>query len=104
MQDEKAVFSERRIVTKQTMLRAVEISKDLQRFTRERMAGLYSYALDDMADEDFAEVNKAIIERWSVSALDYIKKLAWGLREGRRIVTSRSHVVGGGPSESLQRR
>ncbi len=41
------------------------------------IAKTYALALRSSYPTDFAKVNKAIIERWSLSALDYITKMAW---------------------------
>jgi hypothetical protein len=33
---------------------------------------------------DYAVINRAIMDRWSLSALKYIKEKAWRIAEGRR--------------------
>ena len=45
--------------------------------TRDVVARTYAFALRSDHPCDFKKVNKAIIERWSLSALEYIKKMAW---------------------------
>ena len=46
--------------------------------TRRYIAGLYAISLRlDFGQTDWETVNHAIIERWSLSALKRIKKLAW---------------------------
>lgn len=46
-----------------------------------------TYALmlrsSDRVHVNIAKVNAAIIERWSVSGLEYIKNRAWAIAEGR---------------------
>ena len=41
------------------------------------VAKTYALALRSSYPTDWREVNRAIIERWSRSALEYIKKMAW---------------------------
>lgn len=55
------------------MLAVVE-SKD-----RKAMAGVYARYLD-ANDVDWGVVNAAILTRWSMSGLQYIKTLAWKIR------------------------
>ena len=45
--------------------------------TRKSIALTYAFALRSSVPVDFAKVNQAIIDRWSFSGLEYIKKLAW---------------------------
>ncbi len=45
--------------------------------TRLTVARTYALALHSDYPTDFKKVNKAIIERWSLSALEYIKRMAW---------------------------
>ena len=52
--------------------------------TRNSIAVTYSMALCSSEPTDWARVNAAIIERWSPSALTYIKERAWAIAEGRR--------------------
>ena len=57
-----------------------------KRMTRDDVAMTYAFALRQR-DEDpvhWGEVNQAIIDRWSLSALKYIKEKAWRIAEGRR--------------------
>lgn len=44
---------------------------------RKDVAQTYALALKSSEDVDWKRVNEAIIERWSTSALVYIKELAW---------------------------
>lgn len=50
-----------------------------KQFTRDQVAVTYGLAIrsKEVDDIDWAKVNRAIIERWSASALDYIKGKAW---------------------------
>jgi hypothetical protein len=50
---------------------------------RDDIAITYAFALRQQDEVDFALVNQAIMERWSLAALDYIKRKAWGLVGGR---------------------
>ena len=45
--------------------------------TQRDIASTYGLALRSSAETDWAKVNAAIIERWSVSGLERIKKAAW---------------------------
>ena len=44
---------------------------------RDIIAMTYALALRSSEETDWKQVNMAIIERWSMSGLHYIKKLAW---------------------------
>ena len=50
--------------------------------TRQSIAMTYALTLrsDERTRVDWGKVNKAIIKRWSTSALDYIKRTAWSGR------------------------
>lgn len=50
-----------------------------KKITRNQVSMTYALALrsSEMQTIDFAKVNKAIIERWSMSALHWIKSRAW---------------------------
>lgn len=55
-------------------------------FTRDSVALTYAFCLRQSfggADIDFRTINRAILDRWSPSALDHIKARAWGLYFGR---------------------
>jgi hypothetical protein len=58
------------------------------RMKRDTVALTYAFALRQSFDPrsrdvvDFATVNRAIMERWSVSALKYIKTKAWRIYGG----------------------
>lgn len=62
-----------------TLLREIADS----RLTRDDVVLTYAFALrqhfDTRCDDriDFAEINHAIVDRWSLSALKYIKTKAW---------------------------
>ena len=45
--------------------------------TRRDVAQSYALAIRSSHATDWAKVNAAIMTRWSRSALDYIKRLAW---------------------------
>ena len=51
--------------------------------TRDSIAITYAFCIDSTEKPNFAKINRAIVNRWSHSALDYIKKEAWKLKEGR---------------------
>ena len=48
--------------------------------TRDNVALTYAFCIDSSEKIDFAKINKAIVDRWSRSALQYIKKEAWKLK------------------------
>ena len=50
---------------------------------RDSIAATYSLALQSSEPTDWAKVNQAIIARWSMAGLEYIKNRAWKLKEGR---------------------
>jgi hypothetical protein len=54
-----------------------------KRMTRDDVAMTYAFAIrqhDGGRDQvDFAKVNHAILDRWSMAALKYIKEKAWRL-------------------------
>jgi hypothetical protein len=55
-----------------------------RRLTRDDVAATYAFGLrDEMTTVDWQKVNHAILDRWSLNALTYIKKRAWGLLEGK---------------------
>jgi hypothetical protein len=45
--------------------------------TRQEAAEIYADMLCVMEGGSFGSVNEAIIEKWSMSGLKYIKKMAW---------------------------
>ena len=53
-------------------------------FTRDKVALTYAMAILSSWPTDFEPVNKAIVERWSFSALDYIINKAWKLIEEKQ--------------------
>ena len=52
-------------------------------FNRNGIALTYALALKSSDPTDWAKVNAAILERWSLSGLGYIKKRAWDLVDGK---------------------
>ncbi len=46
-------------------------------FKRKNIATVYAFAIKSSEPTDWETVNKAIINRWSESGLDYTKRLAW---------------------------
>ncbi|HWF25213.1 MAG TPA: hypothetical protein VG275_07190 [Solirubrobacteraceae bacterium] len=48
-----------------------------RRLTRDDVALTYAFALRQASEVDFALVNHAILDRWSMAALRYIKEKAW---------------------------
>jgi len=57
----------------QTLLQEIKIKE----VTKKDIAKTYALALASSEETDWAKVNKAIIKRWSMSALFDIKKWAW---------------------------
>lgn len=51
--------------------------------TRDSIAVTYALAIRPREAVDWRAVNQAIIEEWSRSALEYIKRKAWVMVEGR---------------------
>lgn len=50
--------------------------------TRDDVALTYAFGLrDERGLVDWKKVNRAIIARWSISALQYIKQRAWARKE-----------------------
>ena len=47
-----------------------------EKFKRKDIAITYGFCLDN-PDIDWNKINKAIIDRWSLNGLKYIKKEAW---------------------------
>lgn len=45
--------------------------------TRKAVALTYAFALRSPDPVDFARINKAILSKWALSGLTWIKKLAW---------------------------
>lgn len=52
-------------------------------FTRDNVATTYAFCIASLDNTKFGRINKAIVERWSLSALDYIKNKAWKIVEGK---------------------
>lgn len=55
----------------------VIINEIEQGCTQRQIAQTYALALRSDEPTDWKAANKAIIERWSISGLDRIKKMAW---------------------------
>lgn len=47
------------------------------KMTRDDVALSYAFGIHGTEDVDWKRVNEAILERWSMSALHYIKTKAW---------------------------
>lgn len=47
------------------------------KMTQRQIAQTYRLALQSSYPTDWAEVNRMIIERWSLSGLERVKKMAW---------------------------
>ena len=56
-----------------------EILQALDTMTRKDCAAIYAYRLrmDGIVTTDWKVLNRAIVERWSISSLGWIKALAW---------------------------
>ena len=50
-----------------------------ERMTRDDVALSYAFALRQADECDFSAINHAILDRWSMAALRYIKAKAWRL-------------------------
>ena len=59
--------------TTNTLLSEIENPK----CTRNTVSKTYALALQSSVETDWARVNQAIIARWSLSALEWIKNRAW---------------------------
>ena len=56
---------------------SVILNEIAQGLNQKQIAQSYALALRSSWPTDWAKVNKAIIERWSVAGLNRIKNLAW---------------------------
>jgi hypothetical protein len=56
-----------------TLLREIAMPES----TRNSVAQTYALAMKSSEPTDWPAVNRAIIARWSLSALEHVKKLAW---------------------------
>lgn len=54
------------------------------RMNRAHVAQTYALALWSSEKTDWPAVNQAIMQRWSFSGLEYIKKLAWKMVDEKR--------------------
>jgi hypothetical protein len=50
---------------------------------RADIAMTYAFGLRSSEEIDWPKINHAIIDRWSLSALKWIKDRAWKMHEGR---------------------
>ena len=48
-----------------------------KKFKQKNIAKTYALSLQSSYPTDYARVNRAIIDRWSVSGLNRIKNMAW---------------------------
>ena len=55
-----------------TLINEIKIAK-----TKKQIAQTYALALKSSEKTDWALVNRAIIDRWGIKSLHYIKDLAW---------------------------
>lgn len=53
-----------------------------KRMKRNNVATTYALALRSSGPTDWATVNRAIMQRWSISGLRYIKERAWRIARG----------------------
>ena len=58
--------------TTETLLDTIKKAKN-----RLEVSVVYKWAICSSEETDWKKVNQAIINRWSINALDYIKKMAW---------------------------
>ena len=63
-----------------TLLRETQMTE----ITRDIIALTYAMALCSSDKTDWRTVNLAIIDKWSISALEYIKTRAWKLVEEKK--------------------
>ncbi len=58
---------------------------EMKGITRKSIALTYAMAMCSSECDmvDWGRVNKAIIERWSFSGLEYVKERAWKIMEGK---------------------
>ena len=61
------------------MLRELGVPK----LTRNQFALTYALAMCSREDIDWPVVNRAVVDRWSLAGLRYIKDKAWKLRAAR---------------------
>lgn len=67
-------------LTTETLLQEIHNKK----FKRDNIVMTYALALMSTDTTDWKRVNTAIINRWSLSALEYIKNKAWGMIKQKR--------------------
>lgn len=54
-------------------------------FKRNNIAKTYALTLKSSVPVDWRKVNQTIVDRWSRSGLEYIKKKAWKIIEGKEV-------------------
>jgi aminopeptidase N len=57
---------------------------DEKKITRDKLALTYAMAICSSDNTDWKQVNAAIIKRWSLSTLEYIKQKAWKMVEEKQ--------------------
>lgn len=68
---------EPKMVMELACVEQVILNEIKQGLTQKQIAQSYALGLRSSWPTDWAKVNAAIIERWSVSGLNRIKKMAW---------------------------
>jgi hypothetical protein len=56
-----------------------------RRITQKSLALTYAMAIQSSEMKNWKKINDAIIERWSVSGLERIKRMAWKRIEARHV-------------------
>ena len=54
---------------------------DNEECKRNDIAVTYAFCISSSENPNFGKINRAIVQRWSRSGLDYIKRKAWKLIE-----------------------
>ena len=54
-------------------------------FKRNSVAVTYAFCIKQYSECDFAVIGDAIVARWSLSGLEYIKKRAWDIVQGKLV-------------------
>ena len=65
------------------------------KLTRDSVAITYAFCIRQRHEVDIRIINRAIINRWSMSALEYIKKRAWKMMFSAAQATSRAAATSG---------
>ena len=53
------------------------------KINRNSVALTYAFCLRENDQINYRRINRAILDRWTFSSLEYIKARAWGIYEGR---------------------